>query len=424
MILSNLSIPLLGIVDTAVMGHLPDPEYVGAIAIGGLIFNLIFWGLGFLRMGTSGITAQAYGNGDFREIRACLGRSVIMAMALAVVILVLQNAIVWVAFILIDGSPRVEQLGADYFVIRIWSTPASLVNLVILGWFVGLQNTKIPLIVLLVTNGSNILLDLLFVVVFKMDVQGVALATVIAEYLGLGIGILLVRRELSGHKKLGSGLALLDPAKFRRMLRINRHIFLRTLCLIFVFAFFTAQGAKQGTVILAANAVLLNFQTFMAYGLDGFAYAAEALVGRAIGSGSPTLLKQSVTAIGQWSVLVAIAFATFYGVYGVELISLMTDIDEVKTTAATYLPWLIMSPLISVASFVLDGIFIGATRSREMQNTMFFSTVLIFIPAWYLLLPYGNHGLWLAFMLFMVTRGLTMAWAYKTGSNGLACSSK
>ena len=402
------------------MGHLPDPEYVGAIAIGGLIFNLIFWGLGFLRMGTTGITAQAYGNGDTGEVYASLLRSVIMAIALAIVILALQNAIVWVAFTLIDASPRVEQLGSEYFSTRIWSTPASLANLAILGWFVGMQNTQVPMVLLLVTNAANILLDLLFVVVFKMEVQGVALATVIAEYLGLIIGILLVRRELSGYKELGFESALLDPAKFKHMLRINRHIFLRTLCLIFVFAFFTAQGAKQGTVILAANAVLLHFQTFMAYGLDGFAYAAEALVGRAVGSGKPLLLKQSVTAIAQWSVLVAIAFAAFYGVYGVDLISLMTDIDDVKNTAATYLPWLIVSPLISVASFVLDGVFIGATRTREMQNTMFFSTVLIFMPAWYLLLPYGNHGLWFAFMLFMVTRGLTMGWVYKTMRHNLA----
>lgn len=424
MILSNLSIPLLGIVDTAVMGHLPDPEYVGAIAIGGLIINILFWGLGFLRMGTSGITAQAYGSGDKGEMYASLIRSVIMAIALAIVILALQNAIVWVAFMLIDGSPRVEQLGADYFSTRIWSTPASLANLAILGWFVGMQNTKIPLIVLLITNGSNIVLDLLFVVIFKMDVQGVALATVIAEYLGLIVAIVLVRRELSGYQGLWFGSTLLNIAKFKHMLRINRHIFLRTLCLIFVFAFFTAQGAKQGTVILAANAVLLHFQTFMAYGLDGFAYAAEALVGRAIGSGKPTLLKQSVTAIAHWSAFVAVVFAAFYGVYGVDLIQLMTTIDEVKNTAETYLPWLIVSPLISVASFVLDGIFIGATRTREMQNTMFFSTALIFMPAWALLLPYGNHGLWLAFILFMAARGLTMAWVYKTVSNSSSCSSR
>jgi len=395
------------------MGHLPSAEYVGAVAVGGLIFNFIFWGLRFLRMGTTGITAQAFGTGDIDEVRASLIRALLISVALAVIILALQNLIAWVSFTLIDGSLRVESLATIYFSTRIWSTPASLANLVVIGWFIGLQNTKIPLILLLVSNGCNILLDLLFVLVFEMDIHGIALATVIAEYLGLIIGIGLIYRAGFRHPSSWRWTTIAAPGKITHMLTINRHIFVRTLCLILVFAFFTAQSAKQGDVILAANAALLNFYTLMAYGLDGIAYAAEALIGKTIGSRNRTGLKASVKACAQWSTAIALLFCSAYAAFGVNLIGLMTTISAVAHAAQTYLPWAVIAPIISAPSFLLDGIFIGATRGREMQNSMIFAAALIFIPSWHALQPYGNHGLWGAFMLFMVARGISMAWLYR-----------
>ena len=418
MVLSNLSIPLLGIVDTAVMGHLPSAEYVGAVAVGGLIFNFVFWGLGFLRMGTTGITAQAFGTGDMNEVRASLLRALLIAMALAVIILALQNLINWISFVLIDCSIRVENLAAAYFSTRIWSTPASLANLAIIGWFVGLQNTRIPLILLLISNGCNMLLDLLFVLVFEMNIHGVALATVLAEYLGLVIGIGFVYRAGFRHPGCWHWTTIAAPGKITHMLTINRHIFLRTLCLILVFAFFTAQSAKQGDVILAANAVLLNFYTLMAYGLDGIAYAAEALIGKNIGTRNRAGLIRSVKACAQWSTLIALLFCSVYAVFGVSLIGLMTTISGVALAAKKYLAWAVLAPILSAPSFLLDGIFIGATRGREMQNSMIFAAALIFIPSWYVLQPCGNHGLWGAFMLFMVARGISMAWLYRRINSG------
>lgn len=413
MVLSNLSIPLLGIVDTAVMGHLPSAEYVGAIAIGGLIFNFMFWGLGFLRMGTTGITAQALGADDHLEVRASLARATLVAIVIAALILILKNPIASVSFALIDASPKVENLASSYYSTRIWSTPASLVNLVIVGWFVGMQNTKIPLILLLVSNGCNVLLDLLLVLVFKMDVDGVALATLIAEYLGLLVGLVWACRTLSQHSVSLCWTSVIDTSKMKHMLTINRQIFLRTLCLILVFAFFTAQSAKQGDVVLAANTILFNFYTLMAYGLDGFAYAAEALVGKAIGSRDRDALRRSVRVCAQWSGATALLFTLIYAVFGGLLIRLMTDITVVANSAHSYSAWAIIAPLLSAPSFLLDGIFVGATLGRDMQNSMIFAAAMVFLPSWYLLKPIGNHGLWLAFMLFMIARGISMGWIYR-----------
>ena len=413
MILSNISIPLLGMVDTAVVGHLSEPYYIGAVAVGALIFNFIYWGFGFLRMGTTGLTAQAFGADDSDELRAALGRAVITAVALSAILLSAQGHVLRAALGLVDASAEVEALAGVYFTIRIWSAPATLANYALLGWFIGMQNTRVPLVLLLATNLINIALDLAFVVGMGMDVDGVALASVIADYTGVALGLALAVVELRRHPGEWRAARLRDPARLRQMLSVNHNIFLRTLALIFSFAFFTAQGARQGDAILAANTVLLNFQTFMAYGLDGFAHAAEALVGRAMGQRRREDFIAAVRATAQWSALVALAFAALYALAGAQIIALLTDIAPVRQAAAVFLPWAMVSPLVSVWGFWLDGVFIGATRAAEMRNTMLVSAFGVYLPAWYVLQPLGNHGLWLALMLFMAARAVTMGVVYR-----------
>jgi MATE family multidrug resistance protein len=413
MILSNISIPLLGMVDTAVVGHLSEPYYIGAVAVGALIFNFIYWGFGFLRMGTTGLTAQAFGADDSDELRAALGRAVITAVALSAILLSAQGHVLRAALGLVDASAEVEALAGVYFTIRIWSAPATLANYALLGWFIGMQNTRVPLVLLLATNLINIALDLAFVVGMGMDVDGVALASVIADYTGVALGLALAVVELRRHPGEWRAARLRDPARLRQMLSVNHNIFLRTLALIFSFAFFTAQGARQGDAILAANTVLLNFQTFMAYGLDGFAHAAEALVGRAMGQRRREDFIAAVRATAQWSALVALAFAALYALAGAQIIALLTNIAPVRQAAAVFLPWAMVSPLVSVWGFWLDGVFIGATRAAEMRNTMLVSAFGVYLPAWYVLQPLGNHGLWLALMLFMAARAVTMGVVYR-----------
>ena len=410
MILSNLTIPLLGMVDTAVVGHLEHAYYLGAVALGGVIFDFIFWGFGFLRMGTTGITAQALNRGN--EIRAILGRSLLTAWVVALVLLAAQRPIAEISFHILDGSKEVEQFARQYFQIRIWSAPATLSTYVLLGWFLGMHNTRFPLIILLTTNICNIILDIWFVVGKSMAVTGVALASVIAEYTGLLLAILLAAHILKHNLGDWRWHRIVELSKLKQLFWVNTNIFIRTLCLLFALAFFTAQSAKQSDHILAANAVLLQFQMFMAYGLEGFAHAIEALVGRAVGLADLSLYRVTIKTAGLWSLLVALLFTVLYGLSGHWLVGLLTNIEAVKAFAISYLPWVVASPIISVWCFLFDGIFIGATRTKEMRNTMFFSTFLCYLPAWYILQPLGNHGLWIAFLIFMAARGISMAWIY------------
>ena len=414
MILSNLTVPILGLVDTAVVGHLSAPHYLGAVAIGGLIFSFVYWAFGFLRMGTTGQVAQSHGRSDNNEIRSCFARAGLLTLLLAMCIIVLQLPIHWLAMSVLEASQQVEVSAGEYFFIRIWSAPATLFTYVLIGWFLGMQNARGPLYLLLTINLINIVLDLVFVWGLGMDVDGVALASVISEYIGVVVGLWLVKRELKLHPGKWLKQQILDATKLRQMLVLNHNIFIRTLCLIFSFAFFTAQGAKHGDIILAANAVLMNFQTFMAYGLDGFAHAAEALVGKAVGQRDKQRFKQAIHTAAIWSIGVAACFVVLYGLFGAILIRLMTDIEQVRQMAYLFLPWLMISPLVSVSSYLFDGVFIGATRSVEMRNTMLLATFLFFLPAWYLLQPFGNHGLWAALMVFMLARGISMWLSYRS----------
>ena len=421
MIIANISTPLLGLVDTAVMGHLDSPRFLGGVALGGLIFGFIYWGFGFLRMGTTGLTAQALGNKDDNESKCILARALLAALLIAVTILFLQRPIAAISFWLIASDPVTEGLAEEYFSVRIWSAPATLGNYVLLGWFLGLQKVNYSLLMVVLGNLANIFLDLLFVVHLHLAVEGVALASVAAEYLAFMTGLGLMSRRLrqqSGQLRMAQ---ILELSGLRKLLTINNDIFLRTLCLIFAFAFFTAQSATHGELILAANTVLLNFQMFMAFALDGFAHAAEAEVGRAVGAMDRKLFKHTVATATLWSAVVALVFSLSYGLFGVAIVQMLTDLEAVRRIAYTYLPWVVVLPIISVWCFLLDGIFIGATLTREMRNTMLFATLICFLPAWYFSIPLGNHGLWLAMLVFFLARGLSMAVVFKRHWHKLGC---
>ncbi len=411
-ILSNVTVPLLGAVDTAVVGHLAHAYYLGAVAVGALIFSFLYWGFGFLRMGTTGLTAQAHGAEDNDEVRATLVRALIVAGALALAILVLQGAVIGLAMTLIEASPEVERHARAYYAIRIWGAPAALGNYVVLGWFLGLQNARAGLALQIVINGVNIVLDLVFVIGLGLAVEGVALATLIAEYVGLALGLWMIfaaLRRLGGRWRLDR---IVDAPSLRRMAGLNRDIFLRTLCLVSAFAYFTAQSATMGDVVLAANAVLMNFVHLMSYGLDGYAHAAEALVGRAVGAGDRAAFRGAVRASTIWALWTAVAFSAVYAALGAAVIDALTGVEEVRATARAVLPWMIAAPIVSVWGYQLDGIFLGATRSSEMRNAMVLSLV-IYLAAVTVLMPlWGNHGLWLAFLVFMVGRAVTLGAYY------------
>lgn len=408
MILSAVTTPLLGIVDTAVVGHLAQPWYLGGVAVGGTIFATLFMGLNFLRMGTTGLTAQAFGAKSDDGVRESLGQPAIAAIILATLLLVLQRPIIDTAMVLLAPGREVAEQARLYFTIRIWSAPASLLNYVLIGWLLGMQNARGPLAMVLTINSVNILLDLVFVLGLGWRVEGVAAATLLAELAGLGVGSLFVRRALRDQPGSWSSVKLTDPRRYARLLDVNGNLFLRTMALMFVFAFITARGARLGDVVLAANAVLMNFQLLLSYALDGMAHAAEALVGKAAGARDRAGLKRAVARTLRWSLGMAVAFTVAYLLAGTRLIDLMTGIESVRETARVYLPWLIVSPLISVWSFLYDGVYVGITRSREMMVVMVLSTLGLFLPAWYLFAEMGNQALWFAFTIFMLGRGLGM----------------
>lgn len=408
MILSNISTPLLGLVDTAVLGHLDSELFLAAVALGGLIFSFIFWGFGFLRMGTTGLTAYAFGDDNKREINAVLGRGLMLAMIISGMLMLAQPLIATVSFKLLQSDVIIEQFALQYFEIRLLSAPATLGSYVLMGWFLGQQNVKVPLFIVVISNGINIALDLLFVYHLNMQVEGVALATVIAEYLGLMLGLVIALRMARKNAKAWLWADLVNIQKIKAMMLINSHVFVRTWCLIFAFAFFTTQAAKMGAVVLAANTVLLNFQAFMAYALDGFAHAAEALVGKAVGAKDKIMLKQVILTAGIWSAVIAVLFSVVYFYLGQAIINALTNLQQVREQALLYLPWLMIMPMVSFICYLLDGVFIGAMLSRQMRNTMLFSLFCVFLPVWYYSQQLGNTGLWLAMAMFMLARSLSM----------------
>jgi MATE family, multidrug efflux pump len=413
MILSNISVPMLGMVDTGVTGHLDNPAYLGAVAIGATIFTFIYMGMNFLRMGTTGITAQYFGDDDYDGLRAALGQALLVGLAIALVVFAFQIPIETISLSLIGGEPETQRLAAEYFSVRIWSAPGTLANFALIGWFLGLQNARVPLFIFLTINITNIILDLAFVVLLGMTVDGVALASVIAEYTGFIVGASFAVSELKKHRGQWIAERLISLAAYRAFFSVNANIFIRTMALMFTLAFVTAQGARLGPLVLAANAVLINFQHLTSFGLDGLAHAAEALVGKAVGQRSRDALIVAVKLTLKWSLIFAVGFTIFYIVAGRLIIDMLTDLDDVREAARRYLPWMIASPLVSVWCFLYDGVYIGATRAKAMRNIMLVSTFVVFLPAWYLTQSFGNDGLWFAFLLFMASRGIGMHIIYR-----------
>jgi MATE family multidrug resistance protein len=413
MMLSNISVPLLGMVDTGVVGHLENAVYLGAVAIGGTIFSFLYTGVNFLRMGTTGIAAQRFGAEDFDGLRVSLGQALVVAQLIALTVILLQWPVGQIAMKLLGADGALREYALEYFYIRIWSAPGTLANFVMIGWFLGLQNARVPLIVFLTINLTNIALDFLFVLVMGMKIDGVALASVIAEYTGLAVAVYFAARELRkrrGHWPMEKFINIREYAAF---LSVNANLFVRTMALIFTIAFVTAQGARMGGLILAANAILMQLQNLTAFGLDGLAHAAEALVGKAVGQRRRDVLEESVKLCLRWSLIFAAGFSAAYYLAGPLIINILTDLPAVRETTLRYLPWMIISPLVSVWSFLYDGVYVGATRAREMRNIMVFSAFAVFIPTWYVLQPLGNDGLWLAFLLFLASRGIGMHIGYR-----------
>jgi multidrug resistance protein, MATE family len=412
LILSNLSVPLLGIVDTAVVGHLPEPHYLGAVSIGAVAFSVLYFVFGFLRMGTTGLTAQAFGRGDGDEVRAGLGRALLLALAVAACLLLARPAIISAALVLFEPTARVAHALESYLGIRLLGAPAALAYMVLLGWLLGMQDARGPMVLMLATNGVNILLDLWFVLGLGLGVAGVAAATVCAEYGGLALGLWLAWRRLGRVPGGWSWPAIRARAAFLRLLAVNRDIMLRSLSLEAAFLTFTALSSRQGELLLAANAVLFNFLTFAAFGLDGFAHAAEAMVGRHLGAGNRAAFRAAAKANLVWALALAALLALAFLLGGRAAVALMTGLPEVRAAAETFLPYVVVLPLIAVWAFLFDGIFIGATRTVPMRNGMALALATFLLAAATLTGPLGNHGLWLAMLAFMAARGLVLGVVY------------
>ncbi|RUR53508.1 MATE family efflux transporter [Vreelandella populi] len=415
-ILSNITVPLLGLVDTAVVGHLPDSRYLAAVTLGATLFSFLYWGFGFLRMGTTGLVAQAMGRESDSDVQNLLGQSLIIAAVIGVLLITFSTPLINLGLWLLDGSEAATPLAREYAEIRLWSAPAVLANYATLGWFLGQQNSRVTLMILVLTNAINIVLDLWFVVGLGMTSNGVAWASVIADYSALGFGGYLVLHQLKRLTGRFSRARLLALSAYAALFNINANLFVRTLGLLFVMAFFTAQGARQGDTVLAANAVLLQFIMLTSYALDGFAHAAESLVGRAYGRRDWQELASIVRRTALFSFWTAGSASLLFALGGNQLVALLTGLEEVQATAALYLPWMVAMPLIAVWSYLFDGVFIGATAVREMRNSIFIA-MAIYLPAWWLTQGLGNHGLWLAFTLFITVRSGVLVYYYRRYRN-------
>ena len=406
-IVSNFSIPLLGAVDTALMGRLESESYLGAVGIGGIIFSFIYWGFGFLRMATTGLTAQAFGEKDLRECGRLLLRAICIGITSTGFLFILQWQLIDFSFLLIDTSSDVERLARVYFHIRIYAAPATLCLHAFHGVFLGLQNAHFPMVLTVVVNLINVVLNLVFVQLLGMKVEGVALATVIAQYIGLFLAILLFWRHYRGLLTPLRMREVLVLSKLKRFLSISGDIFIRTCCLVFSHAVFIAKSAALSDTILAINTILLQFINLMSYAIDGLAFAAESLIGKYKGAKDTVNLKRTIRQTFFFSFLFGIGIMLIFVLFGEQLLRLFTDQVPLIERAKPYLIWIIVAPVINVAAYIWDGIFLGATASKALRNSVVLSTAL-YLTAVYLLMPFGNHGLWCALSVLLVARGVSL----------------
>lgn len=405
-IISNITVPLLGLVDVSIVGHLGSAAYIGAIAIGGMLFSMIYWIFGFLRMGTSGLTAQAYGRRDLAEVILLFVRSLGIAFVLALLLIMLQYPILKVAFTLIDATPAIKDLASLYFRICIWGAPAVLGLYSFAGWFVGMQNSRFPMYIAITQNIVNIAASLFFVFVWNRGVAGVAMGTLVAQYAGLLMASLL---WYGYYRRLWQKLnwkMLTDYEAMRSFFILNRDIFFRTLCLVAVTTYFTSRGAEQGDIILAVNTLMMQLFTLYSYIMDGFAYAGEALTGRYVGAHNQADLRRMIRTLFAWGVGLALAFTLLYGIGGSSFLGLLTNEQEVLNASSDYFYWVLAIPLAGMAAFLWDGIYIGATASRQMLYSMLVASVSFFILQRIFQQQMGNHALWMAFIAYLFLRGL------------------
>ncbi len=413
-IISNITIPLLGLVDMILMGHLGSPAYIGAIALGGTIFSVLYSFFSFLRAGTTGFTAQALGCNDKNEIIYSLYRSLCVGIPIILLILSLQIPIAKLSEFLLDGSDEVKSLAIKYFYIRIWAAPANIMLYCLNGWFVGMQNTKTPMFVAILINVMNIVFSIFFVIVLKQNVTGVALGTVIAQYSGLTLAIfLLIKNYRSYFVKINKDV-LLDFGKIKRFFKVNTDLMIRSFLLIISIAFFTNQSAKLGDNILAINMIIMQSFYIFSYFTDGFAYAGEALVGKFVGSNDKENLIKSIKLLLLWGFSISIPFTILYALFPSTFVRIISDNPNILSEVEPYYIYMILIPIITFAAFIWDGVYIGATASKAIRNTMIIATIFVFIPAWYFLVPqFENHGLWIAFLCFMIARSVAMTFMAK-----------
>ncbi|ROM55571.1 MATE family efflux transporter [Pseudomonas rhodesiae] len=407
MILSNISVPLVALVDSMVIGHLPHAHQLGAVAVGASLYTFLAWAMGFLRMGSTGFAAQAAGRKDGAALRQILLQGLLLALGLAILLGTVGIPLSHMALEWMQPSEQLNQLTRDFFHTRLFGLPAALASYALVGWFLGTQNARAPLAILLTTNLVNIALNLWFVLGLEWGVAGSARASVIAEWTGALLGLALTQKALRAYPGHIAWAALKRWQSWRPLLAVNRDIFIRSLALQSVFFMITVQGARLGDATVAANALLLNGLLLTAHALDGLAHAVEALCGHAIGARDRQTLRRSLVVAGGWSLIASLGFALLFTVAGHLFIAMQTDIPSVRETADTYLPYLAVLPLIAVWSYLLDGLFIGATRAREMRDGMLL-TVLIVLPFAWALQGLGNHGLWITFLLFMALRSFTL----------------
>lgn len=413
MVLSNITVPLLGLVDAAVIGHLEHASYLGGVAVGGTMINLVLWLFGFLRMTTTGIAAQAYGAKDERKQVQILIQSVMLAMILSVILVSMSDPLSHVILAYSNASVAIKLYAEQYFLIRIISCPAALINLVFMGWLLGHHQAKKIMWLLILINSMNIVLDLVFVPGLKMGVKGAAIASVIADYAGSAVGLYFVFLTWRSNKLPNLRIKLVEMFDdLWRLLKFNMDIFIRSVFLQVVFSFMVFKGASLGDATAAANAILMNFLLFVSYVMDGFAYTMEALVGSAVGSKSKEKLFASLSIAAFWSLVVSLLCTFMFACFGENIIACMTSIAEVRMTAIDYLPWLVAFPLISMWSFLLDGVFVGATRGREMRNGMIIASAVYFLT-YAMLHQCDNNALWGSMLMFMAVRWMILGCALK-----------
>lgn len=416
-IVSNITVPLLGLVDVSIVGHLGDTAYIGAIAVGGMIFNVMYWLFGFLRMGTSGMTSQSYGRRDLPEVVRLLVRSLGVGWAVAFLMILLQVPLRDFALFIMEPTESVRHYAELYFNILIWGAPATLGLYSFTGWFIGMQNSRLPMAIAITQNVVNIVASLVLVFCLGLKVEGVALGTLVAQYAGLFIAFGAWFSVYGRLRKYFCRIDLFGWSQMKGFLSVNRDIFLRTLCLISVMLFFTSAGSWQGETILAVNTLLMQFYMIFSYIMDGFAYAGEAISGKYYGAGNKVGLSAAVRHLFGWGAVMTVAFTLLYIIGGNAFLSLLTDDKIVIAAAGSYFYWAALIPLAGVAAFIWDGIYIGCTKTRGMLISMFFSAITFFAVYYSLRQSMDNHGLWLAFIMYMAMRGFmqTLIWKNTRG---------